>query len=39
VAFAGVVSAMLRIAVEAKHSGELVRELTAQIVAGGPSDD
>ena len=30
-AFSGVVAAMLRIALEAQHSGQLVRELTAQI--------
>ena len=35
--FAGVATAMLRIALEAQHSGRLVRELSAQI-APGPID-
>ncbi len=33
VAFAGVVTAMLRIALEAQHNGQLVRELGAQIAS------
>lgn len=34
-AFSGVVAAVLRIALEAQHSGQLVRELTAQIARAG----
>ena len=34
VAFAGVAGAMLRIALEARHSGELVNKLTAQLAPG-----
>lgn len=32
VAFAGVAAAMLRIAIEARHRGQLVRELSAQLI-------
>lgn len=38
-AFAGVAAAMLRIALEARHSGRLVRELTAQLAPGGRDGD
>lgn len=38
VAFAGVAGAMLRIALEAQHGGELVRELTAQLASGEPNE-
>jgi GAF domain-containing protein len=38
VAFAGVVAAMLRIALEAQHTGQLVRELSAKLAPEGTDD-
>lgn len=39
VAFAGVASALLRIAIEAQHGGELVRRLNAQLTPEGADGD